>query len=251
MVARVVHQDHEIVAVRAKRLLHATEQPQVGRHLPQRLDEPHHGEPLHAIEHDGARRFEVRAAECLDRGGREAAFERLYDGGGVRVPRRLARRDIDARGAAHGRVVAKGARGAVVAADAAAASPARGEACTAAATRNPRASASAPAAPDTTHSSSPRPARRKLSSSSWSGSASGASRRTCSTIWASVVAPRSCQPGFRRKKSPLPCARSSEQYPVRWKMRSLRVRSRDTRLAVTFAIAPLANSRRGVASYPR
>src|SRR2546430_11249382 len=62
-----------------------------------------------------------------------ALFRSRHDRGGVCVPRRLARRNVDARPphGAHGRVVA------------------RGEAWTASATRNARASAWAPAVPDT------------------------------------------------------------------------------------------------------
>src|SRR5438552_1964784 len=167
-----------------------------------------------------------RDAALLEPSAWKAASQRRHDRGGVCVPRRLARRNVDARPphGAHGRVVA------------------RGEAWTASATRKARASAWAPAVPDTSTSSSPHTARMKLSSSSFKGSASGASSRTCSTICSRRVAPRLCQPALRRKKSPVPCARSREKYPVGWKTRSLRVRSRETRLAVTFAIAPLANS---------
>ena len=41
--------------------------------------------------------------------------------------------------------------------------------------------------------------------------------------------------------------RSSEKYPLGWKIRSLRTRSRETRLAVMFATAPPANSSRALA----
>src|SRR5213076_3332229 len=239
MVTRIVDEDGEVVALGPEGVADAAQQAEVRRELPQCFDEPNHGESLHAVEYDGAGGFQIRPAERLHGRGGEATLERGHDGRGVRVPRRLAGGDVNPRRAAHGRVAAWGTAGA-----GGGASGASGEACTAAATRNARARARAPAAPDTTTSSSPRTARTKLSSSSRSGSASGASRRTCSTICSSVVGPRPCQPGFKRKKSPLPCARSSEQYPVGWKMRSLRVRSRDTRLAVRFAMAPLANSMR-------
>src|SRR3989449_6535313 len=229
MVPRVVDQDGEIVALGPERLAHPREQAEVRGQLPQRLDESHDRHPLHAVEHGGTGGLEARAAERLERGRREAPSQRRHHGGGVRVPRRLARRDVDAGRAAHGRALA------------------RGEAWTAPATRQASARACAPAAPDTTTASSPRTARRKLSSSSLSGSASGASSRTCSTICSSVVAPIPRHPARSRKKSPLPCARSREKYPVGWKMRSLRVRSRETRLAVTLAMAPFANSMRAFA----
>src|SRR5439155_24478262 len=177
MVAGIVDENHEVVAPGLEPEPDAPEQAQVGRQLPQRLDEPHYGELLHAVEHGGARGLEVGAAERLDGGPGKTALQRGHDRGGVRVPRRLARGDVDAGRAAHGRVAAKGAGGA---------GGASGDAWMAAVTRKARAKAWAPAAPDTTTSSSPRTARRKLSSSSLSGSASGASSRTCSTICSSV-----------------------------------------------------------------
>src|SRR5207302_5640339 len=143
------------------RIAAAAEQPDVRRELTQRLDEPDHGKPFHAVEHDRTRGLEVRPAERPDGRGREAALGRAHDGRGVRVPRRLAGGDVNPRRAAHGRVAAWGTAGA-----GGGASGASGEACTAAATRNARARARAPAAPDTTTSSSPRTARTKLSSSS-------------------------------------------------------------------------------------
>ncbi len=107
MVAGIVDENHQIVASGTEREADAPEQAQVGRQLPHRLDEPHYGEVLHAVEHGGARGLQAGAPERLDAGLGKPALQGGHDGGGVRVPRRLARRDVDAGRAAHGRVAAK------------------------------------------------------------------------------------------------------------------------------------------------
>src|SRR5438552_15736425 len=204
VVAGVVHEDDEIVALRPERAAHPGQQPEVGRDLPQGFDKAHHRHPLHAVQDRGSRGLQRRAAERLEACVWKAASQRRHDGGGVRVPPWLTRRNVDPRPpiGAHGRVVA------------------RGEAWMASATRKASASACAPAAPDTRTSSSPRAARTKLSSSSCKGSASAASSRTCATTCSRRVAPRLCPPGLTRKKSAVPCPRSTEKYAGGWKTRS-------------------------------
>src|SRR5439155_10664553 len=61
------------------------------------LDEAHHRHPLHAVEHDGARGLEPGAAERFEGGIREPPPQRRDHRRSVRVARRLARRDVDAR----------------------------------------------------------------------------------------------------------------------------------------------------------
>src|SRR5207248_3213639 len=159
MVTRIVDEDGEVVALGPKGVAHATEQPDVRRELPQRFDEPDHGESLHAVEYDGAGGFQIRPAERLHGRGGEATLERGHDGRGVRVPRRLAGGDVNPRRAAHGRVAAWGTAGA-----GGGARGASGEASTAAAPRNATRRARAPAAPGTTAPAPPRTPRSALSS---------------------------------------------------------------------------------------
>jgi len=88
-----------------------------------------------------------------------------------------------------------------------------------------------------------------------SGSASGASSRTCSTISSIRVAPNPCHPpDFQTRVEIAVALRKIERRSYSgWagRLRSLRVRSRDTRLAVMIATAPLANSTRRVGDVRR
>src|SRR5207237_364116 len=76
METRIVDEDGEVVALGPKGVAHAIEQPDVRRELPQRFDEPDHGESLHAVEYDGAGGFQIRPAERLHGRGGEATLER-------------------------------------------------------------------------------------------------------------------------------------------------------------------------------
>jgi hypothetical protein len=108
VIAGIVHQDDQIVALGAERLAHAAEQAVMGGDLGQGLDEPDDGERLHAVEHGRARALEQRTAKRFQLDAGQALPQGRRHGGGVRVPRRFARRDVDARRAAHGRAAASG-----------------------------------------------------------------------------------------------------------------------------------------------
>ncbi len=76
--------------------------------LGERLDKADDGERFHPVEDCRARLLQPWAAERLERHAGQTAPQGRRDGGGVRVPRRFARRDVDARRAAHGRAAASG-----------------------------------------------------------------------------------------------------------------------------------------------
>src|SRR5215211_5677755 len=194
--ARVVDQDDEVVAVRAKVGPERSQQPEVGAELGHHLYQTEGRQPLHRVPDRSARRGHPGAAERLDERIRMARAERLDDAGAVEVARGLAGGDEDARGGS---------------CDHPTAGMASGDVRTASATRSARASALLPSSPLTTTSRSPRTAFTKLRSSSWSASASGASSITRSTTSVSALPVPGRQSPRTRMNSPPPLARSSDR----------------------------------------
>jgi len=63
VIARVVHEDHEVVALVVERLLDPVQQAVVRRNLLDRLHEPDDGVRFHPVQDAGSRALELRAAE--------------------------------------------------------------------------------------------------------------------------------------------------------------------------------------------
>ena len=110
MIARIIDEDHEVVAALVERLLDPGEQTVMRGNLGDRFDEADHRKGFHPVQHAHTGALHQGTAKGLELDSGETPAQRRRDRGRMRVPRWLARRYVDPRGlaGAHGLADATG-----------------------------------------------------------------------------------------------------------------------------------------------